>query len=178
MRWAVLLCAVTTACSSSESTTPAVDSSVQDSAAIDAPAETATETSSSSCPLTGACFDDFLAKQTAAATCFGHFGIKCGKFDSTKTQCRWDDGAGFDVVTEDAGGLSVVYKSASGSECFRRASDGTLTFPGGATYSSKIVAMPSSDDNTLTIGCKPSGEITGTLVDWSKCDVDLRTCCN
>jgi hypothetical protein len=180
MRSLSLLAGLFIACSSSntESTTP-VDSSVSDSSAtVDtAPAETTMETASS-CALTGACFDDFLAKQTAASTCFGHFGIKCGKFNADKTQCRWDDGAGLDVVAEDGGGATVVYKSATGAECFRRTNDGTLTFAGGTTYSSKITPMPVSDDNTLTIGCKPSGEVTGTLVDWSRCGVDLRTCCN
>ncbi|MGZ3424624.1 MAG: hypothetical protein ACXVEF_37350 [Polyangiales bacterium] len=167
------------ACSSSNSeSTSAADSSVSDtSSSSDAPIETTTE-SSSSCALGGACFDDFLGKQTTAATCFGHFGIKCGKFNADKTQCRWDDGAGFDLVAEDAGGTAVVYKSATGTECFRRASNGDLTFPGGTTYTSKIVTMPVSDDNTLTIGCKPSGEFTGTLVQYSECGIDLRTCCN
>jgi len=187
--WSAFASAALVACSSDPSNPPVLptdstvadttDTSTEDSTPVDGDTAEAPV-----CTLSGACFDLFLPEQKKATACFGHFGTKCGTFDSTKTKCRWDDGAGFDVVTEDGGGSSVVYKSASGAECFRRTSTGELVFPGssGESFTSAIKTAPDPANNTLTIGCKGFPGTVGPpfsckLQECIDCGIDVRTCC-
>lgn len=176
----LFIAAVLFGCSSSESeNAPVVD------AAIDtAPAEAAvdsgkpdTEEPPAMCTLTGACVDEFSAKQKIAATCFGNFGPTCGEFNAGKTVCKWTDGASFEIVAEDAGGSTVVYKSAAGAECFRRRMDGTVIFPDGSRYGTKIGAgaMPKL---TVTCGADAgAASFTCGQQECIDCGIDLRTCC-
>ncbi len=183
----MLACALL-ACSSSGNEAPPkatdsapADTSVAETAVDSAPVDsTPTDTSeAATCTLSGNCFDDFIPRHKKAATCFGHFDGPCGKFsDSSRTMCKWDDGASFEVVAEDGGLFTVIYKGATGTECFRRLGSGDLVFPDGATYTSAVKTAADPSDNTLTIGCKTGTAFTCKLGQCIDCGIDVRVCCS
>lgn len=177
MRSAILVAAALFAgCSSSnEETTAAVDSAVDSSA--DTPSETASDAPTDTrvgpvCPVTGACLDEFAAKQKLASECFGHFGLgACGTFNSEKTTCSWPDGTSFDVVPEDSGPGTVVYKNKSGTECFRRLGNGDVIFADGSKYKTALATMK------LTVTCSSGMFTCNSVADCIACGIDLRVCC-
>jgi hypothetical protein len=162
-------------CSSSETETPAV---VVDSAVVDstpAPDTAPVDTKMAPvCLVSGACFDEYAAKHKVADECFGHFGPgECGKFDTSKTTCKWTDNTSFEIVAVDGGEPTVVYKGKTGAECFRRLGNGDVVFPDGSKYKTTIAA-----GSKLTVSCESSGAFTCMSVQACvDCGIDLRVCC-
>lgn len=158
---------------SSETTTPVVaDAAVVDTgtAAVDtAPVDTKT---APVCGLSGSCFDQFVALQREADTCFGHFGPgECGVMNGAMTTCAWMDGTTFDIVPVDGGDPTVVYKSSKGAECFRRLGNGDVVYPGGATFKTAIVG------GKLEVSCAMGSFTCSSAQACVDCGIDLRVCC-
>lgn len=159
-------------CSSSEADTPVVADAAVDTGTVvvDTAAVDANETSK--CALTGACLEEFAAKQREADACFGHFGPgECGVMNGAMTTCTWMDGTTFDIVAVDGGDPTVVYKNSKGVECFRRLGNGDVVYPGGATFKTAIVG------GKLEVSCAMGSFTCSSAQACVDCGIDLRVCC-
>ncbi len=158
-------------CSSETETRVVADAAVDTgTVAVDTAPVDANETSK--CALTGACLEEFAAKQREADRCFGHFGPgECGVMNGTMTTCKWSDGATFDVVPVDGGDPTVVYRNTTGGECFRRLGNGDVVYPGGATFKTAIVG------GKLSVTCGSGMFTCSSAQACVDCGIDLRVCC-